>query len=413
MALMKSHDRDYLHGKQIILGITGGIAAYKSAETLRLLKEQACDIRVVMTAGAQAFITPLTFQALSNHPVHIDLLDPETESAMDHIELARWADAVLIAPCSANTMAKLARGEADNLLTTLCLATESPIAIAPAMNRVMWESAATQANLKVLQSRHMQIFGPASGSQACGEEGLGRMMEPDNLVKSLNALFQNDRLAGIRILITAGPTREAIDPVRFISNHSSGKMGFALAQAAREAGASVHLITGPVSLSSPAGIVRTDVESADDMLAAVMHHISDVDIFISTAAVADYKIRQPTQEKIKKSAKPLTLSLTPNPDILAGVANLPDAPFTVGFAAETEQLSKNATTKLTRKKLNMIAANLVGADSETGFNTDENVLDVFWRNGHQIENLTMPKASKYHLAKQLIELIATQYSLTQ
>ncbi len=397
-----------LSGKKILLGISGGIAAYKSAELLRRLQDQGAEIRVVMTAAACEFITPLTFQALSGHPVAIDLLDTESESAMGHIELARWADAIVIAPATANTLGKLAYGLADDLLSAVCLASTSPLAVAPAMNHVMWSQQATQDNLNSLRQRGVHIFGPDSGHQACGETGEGRLMDTGALVENIKTLFSPPLLDGLKLTITAGPTYEAIDPVRFIGNRSSGKMGYALAQAAQQAGAQVTLISGPTSLPSPHQVKRIDVESAEQMLQASLDTLDDCDIFIATAAVADYRVRQIAEQKIKKSADSLNLELVKNPDILAQVAARADSPFTLGFAAETEKLEEHALNKLQHKQLNMIAANQVG-QADSGFNSEYNALQVYWPGGHQ----ALPRNNKHILARQLIQLLAEHYKKEQ
>jgi phosphopantothenoylcysteine decarboxylase/phosphopantothenate--cysteine ligase len=393
---------NYLSGKHILLGVTGGIAAYKSAELVRQLREQGAEVRVVMTAAATEFITPLTLQALSGNPVHTDLLDTDAEAAMGHIELARWADALLVAPATADFLARVVDGRADDLLAATCLACEAFIAVAPAMNRAMWENPATGDNIATLGKRGVLIMGPAEGLQACGESGPGRMLEPADLVTRLASLFQTGLLAGKRVLVTAGPTREAIDPVRYISNRSSGRMGFAVATAAAEAGAAVTLISGPVSLATPAGVQRIDVESAADMHAAVMREIACADIFISVAAVADYRPLVAAPHKIKKADPEISLDLVRNSDILAAVAALPDAPFTVGFAAETEALEVNAQHKRETKSIDMIAANTVGSDQ--GFECEENALHVFWNQGEQ----RLPRADKTKLARQLIAVIVGQ-----
>lgn len=394
---------NYLNGKQILLGVTGGIAAYKSAELVRQLRQSGAEVRVVMTAAACEFITPLTLQALSGNPVHTDLLDPGAEAAMGHIELARWADALLVAPATANFLARLVAGRADDLLAAVCLACEAPVAVAPAMNRAMWSNTATAENIDTLQLRHITILGPAAGPQACGETGPGRMLEAVELADGLSALFQTGALAGRQVLVTAGPTREAIDPVRFLSNHSSGRMGFAVAAAAAEAGASVTLISGPVSLDTPPGVQRIDVESAADMHAAVMQAVTTADIFIGVAAVADYRPVTVAKQKLKKQAAEVSLQLERNPDILAAVAALPDAPYTVGFAAETESVENNARLKRQAKGIDMIAANQVG--NGLGFNNEENALQVFWEAGEQQLAVT----AKQKLARQLTELIARQF----
>jgi phosphopantothenoylcysteine decarboxylase / phosphopantothenate---cysteine ligase len=386
--------------KHIVLGISGGIAAYKAAELTRLLRKAGAEVRVVMTRGAQEFITPLTLQALSGNPVHTELFDLEAESAMGHIDLARWADMILIAPASANVMARLAQGSADDLLSTLCLASEAPILLAPAMNRMMWDNPATQENRRILEQRGFRLIGPASGEQACGEIGKGRMEEPEMLLSALEAHFHTGSLAGKKVVITAGPTREAIDPVRYISNRSSGKMGYALAQAAQEAGAIVTLISGPVQLEAPSGVQRNMVETAQQMLEACMSMMDGCALFIATAAVADYRIATPLAQKQKKNDETWNLELTRNPDILARIAALPDAPFTLGFAAETEQLEDHARAKLSRKGLDMIAANLVGEG--LAFDQDDNALEVFWANGHR----SLPRQPKERLARALIDLAA-------
>lgn len=396
---------DRLVNKRILLGVTGGIAAYKSADLVRRLQDAGADVRVVMTKSACEFITPLTMQALSGHPVHTDLLDPEAEAAMGHIELARWADLVLIAPASANFMARLAHGHGSDLLSTVCLATGAPIAIAPAMNQQMWADAATQRNLLMLQEKGVQVFGPASGSQACGDVGAGRMLEPMEIVQAAANVFEYQLLTGKHVVITAGPTREAIDPVRYITNKSSGKMGFAIAELAAEAGARVTLIAGPVNLPTPARVTRIDVIRAQDMYDACMEVVGQgCDIFIATAAVADYRPVVTADHKIKKSTEEVHLTLVKNPDIVAAVAGHDKRPFTVGFAAETRDVVEYASAKLTNKNLDMIATNDVSGPN-VGFNSDNNALTVIWPGGHKV----LPLASKRQIAKQLIELIAIRY----
>ena len=392
-----------MHGKHILLGVTGGIAAYKSADLVRRLRERGAEVQVVMTDGAREFVTPMTFQALSGRPVRTDLWDPAAEASMGHIELARWADLVLIAPATADFLARLAAGRADDLLATTCLATAAPIALAPAMNQQMWANAATQANVALLKERGIHLFGPGSGDQACGEVGAGRMLEPGELAALADAkLTHSGVLSGRRVLITAGPTREPIDPVRFISNRSSGKMGFAVAQAAREAGAEVVMICGPVSLATPAGVRRVDVESAADMLVAVQAEVRRDDIFISTAAVADYRPAQAATQKIKKTEENLALQMARTTDIIGTVAASANRPaFVVGFAAETDTVEQNARTKMLRKSLDMIAANEVGHDK--AFDCADNELIVLWRTGRKL----LPRNAKTQLARELIELIAT------
>ncbi len=407
-----------LTNKRILLGVTGGIAAYKSAELLRRLRDHGAEVRVVMTRGACEFITPLTMQALSGREVHTELLDQSAESGMGHIALARWCDVVLVAPASANFIARLAQGMADDLLSTLCLATTAPVVIAPAMNQQMWSNLATQANITILAQREINIVGPGEGSQACGEVGPGRMLEPDQLVSATGQIFSTGLLADLKIVVTAGPTREAIDPVRYITNHSSGRMGYAVARAAAEAGANVTLVSGPVTLEAPHQVRHISVESAEQMRDAVMSDISESDIFVATAAVADYRCVNVAEQKIKKKSDDLNLLLQKNPDILAEVARLTEAPFTVGFAAETENLLDNARLKLIDKKLDMIAANQVGED--LGFNVEENALQVFWQAGNKtqgdqsrknqtIKHQTLERAPKEKLARQLIKVIADHY----
>lgn len=394
-----------LANKRIVLGVTGGIAAYKSAELIRRLRDAGAEVQVVMTAAAQQFITPLTLQALSGNPVHTDLLDPEAEAAMGHIELARWADLVLVAPASADCIARLAQGIANDLLTTLWLATKAKLAVAPAMNQQMWAAAAVQSNLGLLRERGVAVFGPAAGAQACGDVGEGRMLEAVELAERCADQFQTGSLSGRRIVITAGPTREALDPVRYLSNHSSGKMGFAIAEACVEAGAQVTLIAGPVSLPSPARVTRVDVVSALDMLSAVEAAVAGADVFVATAAVADYRPAQLAGQKIKKSAETLSLELVRNPDIVAMVAARADRPLVVGFAAETEKVIEYARDKLIRKRLDMIACNDV-ARSDIGFRSDDNALTVLWKDGERV----LEKAAKATIARQLVQLIAERLS---
>ncbi|GAA4648828.1 bifunctional phosphopantothenoylcysteine decarboxylase/phosphopantothenate--cysteine ligase CoaBC [Kistimonas scapharcae] len=397
-----------LNKKRILVGITGGIAAYKTAELVRHLRKLGAEVHVVMTRAACEFITPLTLQALSGNAVHTDLLDPKAEAGMGHIELARWADVILVAPATADFMARLANGHGDDLLTTLCLATNAPLCLAPAMNQGMWNDSATRNNRQVLEDRGITQFGPAEGSQACGETGPGRMLEPMELIEHLAGMFKQETLTGRRVIITAGPTREAIDPVRYISNHSSGKMGYALAEAAVEAGADVTLISGPVNRETPDRVTRIDVTSARDMHRAVHESIEGCDIFISTAAVADYRPDTEANNKIKKDPdaadETLQLTLVRNPDIVASVAALEQKPFVVGFAAETCDVISYATDKLHRKKLDLIVANDV-SDSSIGFNSDDNAVTVI---GPDFED-TLPQTSKRQVARQLLDILAQRY----
>jgi phosphopantothenoylcysteine decarboxylase / phosphopantothenate---cysteine ligase len=397
-----------LQGVNILLGVSGGIAAYKTPDLVRRLRERGAEVQVVMTQGAQQFVTATTFQAVSGRPVRADLWDPAAEAAMGHIELARWADLVLIAPATADLLARVAAGRADDLLTTLLLATAAPVAVAPAMNSLMWAKPATQQNVAALRARAVVVIGPGHGSQACGETGDGRMSEPLEIAAAIEAMFAARSttpaalLSGRKLVITAGPTREAIDPVRYISNRSSGKMGFALAEAARAAGAEVVLVAGPVALSTPHDVQRIDVQTAAQMHAAVMAAIGDADVFIGTAAVADYRPSETAVRKIKKSAERITMELERTADILADVAALPKRPFTVGFAAETHDVEAYAKEKLERKGLDMIAANEVGDGK--AFDCDENALIVLWPEGRQ----QLPSASKRELARELIALIAAK-----
>ena len=388
---------------RVLLGVTGGIAAYKSPDLVRRLIERGADVQVVMTEAAQRFVSPMSFQAVSGRPTRTDLWDGAAEAAMGHIELARWAQVVLIAPASADFMARLAHGRADDLLSTLCLATEAPIALAPAMNRVMWANKATQANVDILVSRGIRILGPGSGNQACGEVGEGRMWEPVKLAESLLEPPPNaGLLAGLNILITAGPTRERLDPVRYLTNRSSGKMGFAVAAAAREAGAHVTIVTGPVQLQTPVGITRINVESARDMYAAVHRQVADVDVFIAAAAVADFQPVTVAKHKIKKQGVAVKLDLEPAPDIVKSVADIAKRPFVVGFAAETDNVEDNARSKLKRKKLDMIAANQVG--DGIAFDCEDNALTVIWPGG----KVEVARGPKIDVARQLIALIASR-----
>ena len=387
-----------LTNKRILLGITGGIAAYKSAELTRLLVKAGAEVHVAMTPSATEFITPLTLQALSGNRVHLDLLDAEAEAGMGHIELARWADLIVIAPATADFMARMTHGQADDLLTAVILASTAQIAIAPAMNHAMWADGITQSNLEALQHRRIHVWGPASGEQACGDVGPGRMIEPQEIADRCAGMFETTRLTGKKVLITGGPTREAIDPVRFISNHSSGKMAFALAAEAAAAGAQVSLVSGPVHLPTPDRVGRTDVESAEQMLEAVMARVADTDIFIGVAAVADYRPATIEAQKIKKNADSMTLALVKNPDIVSRVAALSDGPMVVGFAAETEHLEANGTEKLKRKGLDLLFANKA---TET-FNSDE--VTVTALSGHSQQ--TLGPGSKLNIARLMLDLIA-------
>ena len=389
-----------LNNKRILLGITGGIAAYKSAELTRTLVKAGAEIHVAMTPSATEFITPLTMQALSGHRVHLDLLDADAEAGMGHIELARWADLIVIAPATADFIARVTHGQADDLLTTVVLASIAPIAIAPAMNQAMWGDDITQTNLKALKSRSIHIWGPAFGEQACGDIGLGRMIEPQEIAERCSGFFENTRLNGIKIIMTGGPTREAIDPVRFISNHSSGKMAFALATEAAAAGAQVTLISGPVHLTTPDRVSRIDVESAEQMLGAVMDHIEGADIFIGVAAVADYRPVTAEKQKIKKTKNDMTLTLVKNPDIISTVAALSPAPIVVGFAAETENIEVNGRAKLENKGLDLLFANQA---TET-FNNDEVSIIALSSQSQQ----TLGPGSKLSVARLMLDLIADQ-----
>jgi len=390
--------------KNILLGVTGGIAAYKSAELIRLLVRAGAEVRVVMTPSAREFVQPMTYQALSGHRVYTEIFDADADSAMDHIELARWADLVVIAPASANFIAKLRDGYADNLLLTLCLASKSTVAIAPAMNQQMYANDATQENIRALGARGVKVWGPAEGDQACGDVGLGRMLEPEGLLELICQFFSPGKLLGKQVLISAGPTREAIDPVRYISNRSSGKMGYALAQAASEAGADVTLVSGPVEISPPQSVRRVSVTSAIEMRDAVIERAPGADIFIACAAVSDYRVEKPATHKIKKDGASMQLELVPTPDIVSEVTQLGNKPFTLGFAAETEDVEQHAREKLTRKNLDMIAANQVGVEP-SGFESDTNEILVIWPDGQQLLAL----GEKRVIAIQLIDLLADRY----
>ncbi len=389
----------------MLLGVTGSIAAYKSPDIVRRLKDQGAKVRVVLTASAEKLISPTVFQAVSGEPVRGDIWDEKAEAAMGHIELAKWADLILIAPATANLIAQLAAGSAENLLTTICLASEAPLTLAPSMNQAMWRDAATQANCDVLRKRNVMLIGPDDGEQACGDVGPGRMSEPANIVSRLVRGGKSGPFEGLRIMVSAGPTREAIDPVRFVSNRSSGKMGFALAKAAADAGAEVTLIAGPVNLPTPPKVERIDVETTQQMCDESLARIGNMDIYIGAAAISDYRPKQAAAQKIKKSADTFTLEMVKSPDLLAAIAALEDGPFTVGFAAETEKLEQHATDKLNRKKLNMIVANLVGEN--ICFDADDNEAIVLWQDGRQ----PLPKISKRELARQLVDIVAIRYKL--
>lgn len=389
----------YLKNKRIIVGITGGIAAYKAAELVRMLKRQGSIVRVVMTPSAQAFITPLTLQALSGLPVHTDLLDEKAEAAMGHIELAKWADLIIIAPASADFMARFVHGHANDLLTAICLASDTQFAMAPAMNQQMWASVTTQENIHTLKKMGVLMLGPASGEQACGDVGLGRMVEPIDIVDALQKVFATDLFAGVDVLMTAGPTQEPIDPVRYLSNHSSGKMGYALAQALSEAGANVTLVSGPVSIAPPERIDIIYVKTAQQMYDAVFENLQGKDIFVSTAAVADYHVKDVATQKIKKTKDKLTLELVKNPDILKEVAAQKDKLIVIGFAAETEDLINKATQKMQDKNLDMIVANIVGVCGQ-GFQADDNQVTLLTKTTtHEL-----PLMSKNKLARELVKL---------
>lgn len=414
---MSQHDKT-----RILLGVTGGIAAYKAAELCRQLVKGGADVRIVMTAGAMEFITPLTLQAVSGNPVYHAMLDPAAEAGMGHIELARWADQILVAPATADFIARLNAGMADDLLTTLCLASAAPLTLAPAMNQQMWRNEITQSNIQNLQQRlgqRLRLIGPDSGEQACGDVGPGRMSEPEQIAAEVlqnNAdttaqSNTNSSLEGLSVVLTAGPTREALDPVRYISNHSSGKMGVALAEAAVRCGASVTLICGPVSIAMPQGVDIVPVTSADEMLQASLERVSEADIFIAAAAVADYRPATQAEEKIKKSGDQITLSLVKNPDIVATIANHPERPFTVGFAAETRDLEHYAMGKLERKNLDMVIANDVSR-SDIGFNSADNAVTVFWKTADSNAQQAFDAMPKQQLADRLMHLIRQQYHPT-
>ena len=391
-----------LTNKKIVLGITGGIAAYKCAELVRRLKDAGCEVKVVMTESAKHFITPLTMQAVSGETVSDSLLDPSAEASMGHIEFAKWADLILVAPATCNIIAKMAAGIADDLLTTLLLATPAKVAVAPAMNQQMYGHAATQANLATLKARNVLLWGPGKGEQACGDIGAGRMLEPHELVALCTAKEQPQLLAGKTITITAGPTREPLDPVRFISNHSSGKMGYALAEAALQFGAKVNLISGPVTIKAPTGVNLINIESAEELLTESLTYAPQSDAFIGCAAVADYRAANIATQKMKKQGDELTLTLTKNPDVIAAIANLTqNRPYTVGFAAETQNVESYAKGKLQNKNLDMICANDV-SKSGLGFNSDHNALTLYWHN----EQLELPTTSKVEIARKVIEQLA-------
>ncbi|WP_394157460.1 bifunctional phosphopantothenoylcysteine decarboxylase/phosphopantothenate--cysteine ligase CoaBC [Vibrio campbellii] len=396
-----------LAGKKILLGISGGIAAYKCAELTRRLIERGAQVQVVMTKAAKEFITPLTMQAVSGRPVSDSLLDPAAEASMGHIELAKWADLVLLAPATADLIARMSAGMGNDLLTTLVLATDSPVAVSPAMNQQMYRNVATQENIATLARRGMHVWGPAAGEQACGDVGPGRMLEPMQLVHLCEQFFQPKLLAGKSVLITAGPTREAIDPVRYISNHSSGKMGFALANAAAQLGAKVTLVSGPVSLNTPAGVERIDVASAQEMRDAVMAQAPSHDAFISCAAVADYRPEHVASQKLKKTENndQMTINMVKNPDIVATVANMTEQrPFTVGFAAETNDVETYARGKLVKKNLDMICANDVSVEGQ-GFNSNDNAITLFWPEGEQALALESKEALSFRILEKMHELM--------
>ncbi|CEO37856.1 bifunctional phosphopantothenoylcysteine decarboxylase/phosphopantothenate--cysteine ligase CoaBC [Photobacterium kishitanii] len=396
-----------LAGKKILLGISGGIAAYKCAELTRRLIERGAQVQVVMTTAAQEFITPLTMQAVSGNPVSSSLLDPSAEASMGHIELAKWADLVLLAPATADLIARISAGMGNDLLTTLCLATNAPIAVAPAMNQQMYRNIATQENLATLQRRGFTLWGPASGEQACGDVGPGRMLEPMQLVHHCEDFFQTPDLSNLNIMVTAGPTREAIDPVRYLSNYSSGKMGFAIAAAAAKRGAKVTLISGPVNLATPAGVTRIDINSAIEMQQAALTHAVKNQIFIACAAVADFRPAQIAAQKMKKQPgnEEMAIQLVKNPDIVANVAALTNKrPFTVGFAAETQNVEHYARGKLAAKNLDLICANDVSVQGQ-GFNSDTNALHLYWPNGDK----ALPLTTKADLGQQLVTEIVALY----
>ncbi|ASM96154.1 bifunctional phosphopantothenoylcysteine decarboxylase/phosphopantothenate--cysteine ligase CoaBC [Vibrio vulnificus] len=394
-----------LAGKKILLGISGGIAAYKCADLTRRLKERGAEVQVVMTKAAKEFITPLTMQAVSGRPVSDSLLDPAAEASMGHIELAKWADLILLAPATADLIARMAAGMGNDLLTTLVLATDAPVAVSPAMNQQMYRNVATQENIATLSRRGMEIWGPAAGEQACGDVGPGRMLEPMQLVALCEQFFQPKPLQDKSILITAGPTREAIDPVRYITNHSSGKMGYALAQAAMQLGANVTLISGPVSLPTPVNVNRINVDSAQEMYDAVMAQASDHDIFISCAAVADYRPATIAEQKLKKTddSDEMTITMVKNPDIVASVSAMTEnRPFTVGFAAETNDVEVYARRKLEKKKLDLLCANDVSVEGQ-GFNSSDNAITLYWSQGEK----ALPLNSKAALSVEILKQIQT------
>ncbi|WP_210447232.1 bifunctional phosphopantothenoylcysteine decarboxylase/phosphopantothenate--cysteine ligase CoaBC [Vibrio crassostreae] len=400
---LSNADQQGLAGKKILLGISGGIAAYKCAELTRRLIERGAQVQVVMTNAAKEFITPLTMQAVSGRPVSDSLLDPAAEASMGHIELAKWADLVLLAPATADLIARMTAGMGNDLLTTLVLATDAPVAVSPAMNQQMYSHPATQENIATLKRRGCEIWGPAAGEQACGDVGMGRMLEPMQLVHRCEDFFQPKPLAGRSVLITAGPTREAIDPVRYITNHSSGKMGYALAEAAAKQGATVTLVSGPVSLATPNNVTRVDVDSAQQMLDAVSSRAAQHDIFIGCAAVADYRPETIADQKLKKvdGKDDMTIQMVKNPDIVASVASMTEGrPFTVGFAAETQDVEKYARGKLERKNLDMICANDVSVEGQ-GFNSSSNELHLYWKDGDK----SLPLDSKDTLGFQILDQI--------
>jgi phosphopantothenoylcysteine decarboxylase/phosphopantothenate--cysteine ligase len=393
----------HLFNRNVLLGVSGGIAAYKSAELVRQLQDRGAHVRVIMTRGAQEFITPLTLQALSGNPVHTQLLDEQAEQGMGHIELARWADLLLIAPATADLIARLSTGRGDDLLSTVALASPAPLMLAPAMNQQMWKNPGTTANIETLAQRGAHIVGPGVGEQACGDVGPGRMEDPSVIAEAAAGLFESSLLAGKRIVITAGPTREALDPVRYISNNSSGKMGYALAQAAVDAGGVTTLISGPVNLTPPEHALCIPVKSAEQMLEQSLERVTECDIFIACAAVADYRPAQIEGQKIKKGAQEMQLQLVRTPDIAAAISAAEHRPYTVGFAAETNDVIAYARRKMQRKGLDMIVANDV-SDQAIGFNSDNNAVTVIWEDGEQ----TLGLASKDTIATQVLSLIARQ-----